>query len=87
MEVLKYCWMYETSNMQCTYNSFIQIINFMGFSIALWGAEKLVPAEYWCPYGIVLYVTIIVEFASMHVINTQWYSHQWQLVVREVILV
>ena len=19
----------------------------------LWGAEKLVPAEYWCPYGIV----------------------------------
>ena len=23
----------------------------MGFSIMLWGAEKLVPAEYWCPYG------------------------------------
>ena len=24
----------------------------MGFSVMLWGAEKLVPAEYWCPYGI-----------------------------------
>ena len=23
----------------------------MGFSVILWGAEKLVPAEYWCPYG------------------------------------
>ena len=23
----------------------------MGFSIMLWDAEKLVPAEYWCPYG------------------------------------
>ena len=23
----------------------------MGFSVMLWGAEKLVPAEYWCPYG------------------------------------
>ena len=22
----------------------------MGFSVMLWGAEKLVPAEYWCPY-------------------------------------
>ena len=21
----------------------------MGFSVMLWGAEKLVPAEYWCP--------------------------------------
>ena len=30
MEVLKYCWMKETSNMQCNYNSFIQIINFHG---------------------------------------------------------
>ena len=30
MEVLKCCWMYETSNMQCNYNSFIQIINFHG---------------------------------------------------------
>ena len=24
----------------------------MGFSEMLWGAEKLVPAEYWCPYGV-----------------------------------
>ena len=23
----------------------------MGFQVILWGAEKLVPAEYWCPYG------------------------------------
>ena len=23
----------------------------MGFSVVLWGAEKPVPAEYWCPYG------------------------------------
>ena len=23
----------------------------MGFSVMLWGARKLVPAEYWCPYG------------------------------------
>ena len=30
MEVLIYCWMQETSNMQCNYNSFIQIINFHG---------------------------------------------------------
>ena len=51
MEVLKYCWMKETSNMQCNYNSFIQIINFMGLSVMIWGAEKMVPAEYWCPYG------------------------------------
>ena len=25
----------------------------MGFSVMLWGAEKLVPDEYWCPYGTV----------------------------------
>ena len=23
----------------------------MGFSVMLRGAEKLVPVEYWCPYG------------------------------------
>ena len=23
----------------------------MGFSVMLLGAEKLVPVEYWCPYG------------------------------------
>ena len=39
--------------MQCNYNSFIQIINFhaLGFSVMLCGAEKMVPAEYWCPYN------------------------------------
>ena len=33
--------------MQYNYNSFIYIINFHG----LFRAEKLVPVEYWCPYG------------------------------------
>ena len=38
--------------MQCNYNAFIKIINFHGlFPVMLRGAEKLVPAEYWCPYG------------------------------------
>ena len=23
----------------------------MVFSVIFWGAKKLVPAEYWCPYG------------------------------------
>ena len=27
----------------------------MGFSVMLGRAEKLVPAEYWCPYGTVTY--------------------------------
>ena len=27
----------------------------MGFSVMLWGAEKLVPVEYWCPYGTSLF--------------------------------
>ena len=27
----------------------------MGFSVMLWGAEKLVPAEYWCPYGNIIF--------------------------------
>ena len=31
MEVLKYRWVQDTSNMQCNYNSFIQLINFHGF--------------------------------------------------------
>ena len=25
----------------------------MQFSVMLWGTKKLVPAEYWCPYGTV----------------------------------
>ena len=47
----KCCWMQETSNMQCNYNSLIQIINFHRFFRNALSAEKLVPAEYWCPYG------------------------------------
>ena len=39
--------------MQCTcnYNSFIQIINFHGLFRNALRCRKLVPAEYWCPYG------------------------------------
>ena len=28
----------------------------MGISVMLWGAENLVPAEYWCPYSMYVYV-------------------------------
>ena len=28
----------------------------MGFAVMLWGAKKLVPAEYWCPYGTMRWV-------------------------------
>ena len=35
----------------------------MGFSIMLRGAEKLVPAEYWCPYG-KFKVSLITEMKS-----------------------
>ena len=28
----------------------------MGFSVMLGGAEKLVPAEFWCPYGTDMFV-------------------------------
>ena len=38
----------------------------MGFSVILWGAEKLVPAEYWCPYG-------TSDF------NNEWVVHEWLL--------
>ena len=61
MEVLKYCWMYETSNMQCNYNSFIQIINFHGlFHNALrWqktGACRiLVPLRY---FNLLQFITV-----------------------------
>ena len=51
MEVLIYCWMLETSNMQCNHNSLIQIINFHGLFRNRLRCRKLVPAEYWCPYG------------------------------------
>ena len=26
----------------------------MGFSVMLCGAENVVPAEYWCPYGTII---------------------------------
>ena len=32
----------------------------MAFSVMLWGAEKLVPAEYWCPYGMFYYKTLVL---------------------------
>ena len=36
----------------------------MGFSVMIWGAEKLVPAEYWCPYGTyIITCTNPTEFA------------------------
>ena len=31
----------------------------MGFFVMLWGAEKLVPAEYWCPYGTFALQTLV----------------------------
>ena len=39
----------------------------MGFSVMLWGAEKLVPAEYWCPYGMLC----ILFNLDMHFCNKQ----------------
>ena len=33
----------------------------MGFSVMLWGAEKLVPAEYWCPNGIEVKLTVEMQ--------------------------
>ena len=37
----------------------------MGFSIMLRGAEKLVPVEYWCPYGTcLLYGIQFISYSS-----------------------
>ena len=47
MEVLKYCWMKETSNMQCNYNSFIKIINLHGLFRNALRCRKTGA----CPYG------------------------------------
>ena len=33
----------------------------MDFSVMLWGAEKLVPAEYWCPYGNALRIEMVLR--------------------------
>ena len=38
----------------------------MGFSVMLCGAEKLVPAEYWCPYGT---ESLVREFLSFSLIQ------------------
>ena len=51
----------------------------MGFSVMLWGAEKLVPAEYWCPNGMLFkfinlreeekklyYLLYIVNVSNLH---------------------
>ena len=45
----------------------------MGFSVMLWGAEKLVPAEYWCPYGTLLSLIVIQ-------IHTCIYAHTSNLI-------
>ena len=44
----------------------------MGFSVMLWGAEKLVPAEYWCPYGMYLnaYIVRTPTLCIRHVMHT-----------------
>ena len=39
----------------------------MGYSVMLWGAEKLVPAEYWCPYG-----TAIILATNLSLYCKQW---------------
>ena len=31
----------------------------------LWGAEKLVPAEYWCPYGISFWGAIMAQWIKV----------------------
>ena len=31
--------------------AYVFTVTSMGFSVMLWGAEKLVPVEYWYPYG------------------------------------
>ena len=41
--------------MQCNYNLFIQIINFHGLFRNALRCRKLVPAEYWCPYGTLIF--------------------------------
>ena len=41
----------------------------MGFSVMLWSAEKLVPVEYWCPYGMFIFLQLfykIIQFVSSH---------------------
>ena len=48
----------------------------MGFSEMLWGAEKLVPAEYWCPYGTVF---------KLGCLHTAKYEHSKTILVTALI--
>ena len=52
--------------MQCNYNSFIQIINFHGLfcNDHLNVHRRLVPAEYWCPYGMQVKISKFVAQSS-----------------------
>ena len=52
MELLKYCWMKETTNIKCNYNSFIQIINFHGLFRNALRCRKTGACRILCPYGI-----------------------------------
>ena len=38
----------------------------MGFSVMLRGAETLVPAEYWCPYGTLLSKNKLSEYSLIY---------------------
>ena len=40
----------------------------MGFSVMLWGAEKLVPVEYWCPYGTCVINWILTEESTLKLV-------------------
>ena len=43
----------------------------MGFSIMLQGAEKLVPVEYWCPYGIKILWAFQIDIRSIVILLRQ----------------
>ena len=57
----------------------------MGFSVMLWGAEKLVPVEYWCPYGtITLIPATLGENLNTHMkICPVHFSNQIQQKIKE----
>ena len=44
----------------------------MGFSIMLRGAEKLVPVEYWCPYG-TFEITDLISYGLSNLRNNDTY--------------
>ena len=43
----------------------------MGFSVMLWGAEKLVPAEYWCPYGTFVFIYLSSQHSQRSVFSLE----------------